>query len=197
MSQKPLIVGMGGTTRSGSTSERALLAALARAQELGCDTLAFGAGQLPTEPYDPSQPQRSPQALALVDALKRADGVIWVSPSYHGGVSGLMKNAIDFVEDLRTDTRVYLQGRAVGSIVCADGPQAMGSTLAALRATVHALRGWPTPFGAAINSSTRPFGADGQPADPAALQACHLVADEVVMFARLVLAGAAAATVVA
>jgi FMN reductase len=78
----------------------------------------------------------------------------------------------------------------VGCIVCAEGAQAMGSTLAALRAVVHALRGWPTPFGAALNASARPFGtpatagAPGQPADPAALQACALVADEVVQFAR-------------
>ena len=192
MQQIPLIVGLGGTTRSGSTSERAMLAALDRAKALGCETLAFGAGSLPLEPYDPGNPARSEQAQALVAALKRADGVIWVSPAYHGGVSGLMKNAIDFVEDLRTDTRVYLQGRAVGSIVCADGPQAMGSTLASLRAIVHSLRGWPTPFGAALNSSTRPFGAEGQAADPAALQACHTVADEVVMFARLMLAAKAA-----
>jgi FMN reductase len=191
MSQIPLIVGLGGTTRSGSTSERAMLTALDRAQALGCETLAFGAGSLPVEPYDPSNPARSQQAQALVAALKRADGVIWVSPAYHGGVSGLMKNAIDFVEDLRTDARVYLQGRAVGSIVCADGPQAMGSTLASLRAIVHSLRGWPTPFGAALNSSTRPFGAEGQAADPAAVQACHTVADEVVMFARLMLAAKA------
>ena len=95
-----------------------------------------------------------------------------------------MKNALDFTEDLRGDARAYLAGRAVGCIVCADGAQAMGSTLAAMRAIVHALRGWPTPFGATLNASSRPFGAPGQAADPAAVQACELVADEVVQFAR-------------
>ena len=188
MTVTPLIVGLGGTTRAGSTSERALTVELAHARTLGCETLAFGSAQMPTEPYDPSRPDRSDAARALVDALRRADGVLIVSPAYHGGVSGLVKNAVDFTEDLRHDNRVYLQGRAVGCIVCAEGPQAMGSTLASLRAIVHSLRGWPTPFGAALNSSTRPFGAEGQPADPAALKACEMVADEVVAFARMMLA---------
>jgi FMN reductase len=191
MTQTPLIVGLGGTTRTGSTSERALLAALAHATELGCETLMFGSAQMPAEPYDPSRPERSDAARALVEALRRADGVLIASPAYHGGVSGLVKNAIDFTEDLRGDVRPYLQGRAVGCIVCAEGAQAMGSTLASLRAIVHSLRGWPTPYGVTINSSQRPFGADGQAADPAVLQACRTVAGEVVEFARLMLAAPA------
>jgi len=40
-----------------------------------------------------------------------------------------LKNAIDYAEDMRADERVYLAERAVGIIVCADGIQAMGSTL--------------------------------------------------------------------
>ena len=37
---------------------------------------------------------------------------------------------------------------------------------------------------AALNASARPFGGPGQAADPAALQACAMVADDVVQFAR-------------
>jgi FMN reductase len=184
MRTAPFIVGLGGTARPGSTSERALQVALARAAELGCDTLLLGGAQMPTDIFDPTRTERSAAARAVVDALRRADGLVIATPSYHGGLSGLVKNALDFTEDLREDRRVYLSGRAVGCIVCADGAQAMGSTLGALRAVVHALRGWPTPFGAAINAAARPFGGPGQPADAAALQACALVADEVVQFAR-------------
>ncbi len=184
MNSRPLIVGLGGTIREGSTAERALRAALARAAHLGCDTALFAGGALPAEIYDPSSPERSDQARSMVDALRRADGVIIATPAYHGSVSGLVKNAIDFIEDLRGDERVYLQDRAVGTIVCADGPQAMGATVAALRAIVHSLRGWPTPYAATLNSRQRPFGQDGQPSDPAAVQACEAVADDVVRFAR-------------
>lgn len=185
MTPAPLIVGLGGTSRPGSTSERALQTALAHVASLGCDTLAFTGSRLPAEIYDPSLTQRSDVALALVDALRRADGLIVATPAYHGGVSGLVKNALDFAEDLRSDERIYLEGRAVGCIVCADGAQAMGSTLAALRAIVHALRGWPTPYGATLSSSHQPFGSDGLAATDATLQACAMVAKDVVSFATM------------
>jgi FMN reductase len=185
MSSSPLIVGIGGTTRAGSTSEQALKTALAYASALGCETLLFPGPQLPSEIYDPTQLLRSESAAALVSALRRADGVIIATPAYHGGLSGLVKNALDFTEDLRSDARVYLEGRAVGCIVCAEGAQAMGSTLASLRAIVHALRGWPTPFGATLNSTNKPFGSADQAADATAIQACHTVAQQVVDFARM------------
>lgn len=185
MTPSPLIVGIGGTTRAGSSSEQALQTALARAQDLGCKTWLIPGPQLPGEIYDPTQTQRSQSAAALVSALRLADGVIIATPAYHGGLSGLIKNALDFTEDLRSDARVYLEGRAVGCIVCAEGAQAMGSTLASLRAIVHALRGWPTPFGATLNSAHKPFGSGDQAADPAAIQACHTVAEQVVDFARM------------
>lgn len=185
MTDRPLIVGVGGTLRPGSTSERAMLAALGRAGALGCETLAFGAGAMPCEPYDPTRADRSPQAAALIDALRRSDGVIIATPAYHGSVSGLVKNAIDFVEDMREDARVYFEGRAVGCIVCAEGPQAMGATMATLRAIAHSLRGWPTPYGATINSRTKPFGSEGVDPDAAVIRACEMVAEEVVEFARM------------
>ena len=190
---RPFIVGIGGTTRSGSTSERALSMALAHAASLGCEVQLFGAAEMPTEPYDPSRPERSEKALALVAAVRRSHGVILSTPSYHGGISGLVKNAIDFIEDMREDRQPYFEGRAVGCIVCADGTQAMGTTLTSLRAVVHTLRGWPTPYGATLLASARPFGTDTRPADPVALRACETVGREVVAFARMARAARAAA----
>ena len=187
MNTRPLIVGLGGTTREGSSAEKALLAVLGHAARLDCDTLAFGASALPDEMFDPNRPDRSERARALVEALRRADGIVIATPAYHGGISGLIKNALDFAEDLRSDPRVYFEGRAVGCVVCAEGPQAIGATMAALRAVVHSLRGWPTPYAAAINTRNKPFGSDTQAADPAAIEACQTVAEEVVRFAKLTL----------
>ena len=186
--ERPFIVGIGGTTRAGSTTERALVVALAHAASLGCDTQLFGANEMPNEPYDPSRPERSERALALVAAVRRSHGVILATPSYHGGISGLVKNTIDFIEDMREDAQAYLEGRAVGCIICADGAQAMGTTLTSLRAVVHTLRGWPTPYGATLLSSSRPFGIAGGEADPLALRACETVGREVVGFARMAMA---------
>lgn len=179
-----MIVGLGGTPRNGSTTERCLRLALDHAQTLGCRTLLLSGPDLPRDIYEFDASQRSPQALALVQALREADGLILASPSYHGSMSGLLKNALDYAEDLRQDRRVYLQDRAVGCIVCAEGAQALGSTLMALRSVVHALRAWPTPYGAAVHTAVRPFDEQGRVVDEAVRVACQTVAEEVVSFAR-------------
>lgn len=185
MATKPLIVGIGGTTRVGSTSERALRFCLTAAGSLGADTVLLGGVDLPQDPYEPGRPERSAAAVALVDAMRRANGIILSTPSYHGGISGLVKNAIDYAEDLREDAQPYFDGRAVGCIVCADGPQGLGATLTALRAVIHSLRGWPTPYAATINVRENRVGDNGDFADPVIEEALKRVAGQVVDFARM------------
>ncbi len=171
-----LIVGIGGTTREGSNTELALGAALAEAESLGAQTVMFGGKALLAQPlYDAGCDTGKAARNDLVDAVRAADGVIIASPGYHGSISGLVKNALDGLEDLRADERPYLDGRAVGLIVTADGPQAGASTLAALRSIVHSLRGWPTPLGVSLN-----LGAPSEQDE----QRIALVARQVVEFAR-------------
>jgi FMN reductase len=96
----------------------------------------------------------------------------------------LLKNAIDYIEDMNKDERVYLSGRAVGCIVCAYGSQAMGTTLSCMRDIVHTLRGWPTPFGATLNVLQTSFEDPSSTGAHEAMQACQTVAEEVVQFAK-------------
>jgi FMN reductase len=181
----PFIVGIGGTLRDGSSSERALQIALAEARRRGARTRLFAGRLLNFPAYDPATAMHDAAAVELIDALRRADGIIIASPSYHGAISGLIKNALDYTEDLRSDRRIYFSDRAVGTIICADGVQAMGSTLSSLRAIVHALRGWPTPFSAVVNSALKPFAADGTCRDSPVAQQLAFVAEQVVEFARM------------
>ena len=171
-----LIVGIGGTTREGSTTELALRTALDEAKAMGAEIRLFGGQDLLAQPlYDAGCDSGKAARNDLVEAVRAADGVIIASPGYHGSISGLVKNALDGLEDLRADARPYLDGRAVGLIVTADGPQAGASTLAALRSIVHALRGWPTPLGVSLN-----LGAPSEQDQ----QRLRLVAQQVVGFAR-------------
>jgi FMN reductase len=184
MTMEPLVVGIGGTARPGSTSETALKAALQMAQGLGARTRMISATGLVMDAYEPGSSVRSANAAALVAALREADGVLIATPSYHGSMPGVLKNAIDYTEDMRADERPYLHDRAVGCIVCAEGAQAMGSTLSSLRSVIHALRGWPTPYAAAIDSRGRPFGQDGKTMDAEVAKQLYIVAAQVVEFAR-------------
>lgn len=163
---RPLVVGIGGTTRAASSTERALALALAGAERAGARTRLIGAELLQRLPhYAPDAPELTDAQQALIEAVRAADALIVATPGYHGGVSGLVKNALDTLEALRADERPYLDQRAVGCIVTAYGWQAAGTVLTSLRSIVHALRGWPTPFGAAVNTLETPFDADGACAD--------------------------------
>jgi len=153
MDHHPSIVGLGGTTRTSSTSERALRSCLAAAAQFGARTEIFTAAALDLPYYGAAGCCDHPKAVRLIAALRNADAVILSSPAYHGGLSGLLKNALDYIEELRFDPRPYLDMRAVGCIVCANGPQAIGTSLTSMRSIVHALRGWPTPLGVGINTS--------------------------------------------
>lgn len=150
--RRPYIVGIGGTVKPGSSTEQALEIALRAAREQGAEVELFGGVLLAQLPhYGLPEGQTSEAAARLVAAMRKADGVIIASPGYHGTISGLVKNAIDYTEDMVNDPRIYFDGLPVGLIATAYGWQATGSTLAALRSVVHALRGWPTPLGAGIN----------------------------------------------
>ena len=171
----------------------ALAKALATAEAAGARTVVFGGGFLAGLPhYDPRTASVNAEQARLVDAVRRADGLIVATPGYHGSISGLVKNALDCLEDLREDARPYLDGRAVGCIVAAAGAQAGGSTLAALRGIVHAMRGWPTPFGATLNSGGGLFDETGDFSDARDAGAVDIVARQVVEFATRWETGASA-----
>jgi FMN reductase len=116
--------------------------------------------------FDASGSADTSAASPLVEAVRAADAVVIATPGYHGGMSGLVKNALDHLELLREDERPYLDGRAVGVIVAAAGWQACGTTLVSVRSAVHSLRGWPTPFGVTVNSAEPMIDADGGLIEP-------------------------------
>jgi len=185
----PYIVAVGGTLRANSSTERAMRHVLAAAQRAGAKTKLISGSALQLPLYQPDNPERSDSARELVAELASADGIILGSPGYHGSISGLVKNALDYAEDLRTDVRPYFSGRAVGCIATAGGWPGAVNTLGALRDIVHALRGWPTPLGAAINSAEMVFDEDGVCQVPRVAQMLDSIAGEVLGFARTSRAG--------
>jgi len=190
----PLVVGIGGTVRADSSSERALRLALAAAADAGARTQLFPGAALAAIPiYSPGSDEHSPEAAALVSAVRAADGLVVASPGYHGSLSGLVKNALDHLEDLNHDTPPYLTDRAVGCIVTASGWQACGTTLVSMRSIVHALRGWPAPLGVTINSSLPVFDSAGACVDDKVRGSLEILGQQVVRFARAFRAGVYAA----
>ena len=64
------VVGIGGSIRTDSQSERALRIALAGAEEAGAKTTMFTGSQIMLPFYDPSVPERPPDAIRLIEELR-------------------------------------------------------------------------------------------------------------------------------
>ena len=186
-SPRPLVVGIGGSIGGVASTERALRIALDSAAREGFDTRLFGGDALARLPlYNPKSTERTDAEREFVETVRQASALIIASPGYHGSLSGLVKNALDLLEETARDDRPYLADMPVGLIATAYGWQATGSTIAALRSIVHALRGWPTPFAAAINTQVTKFDDEGGSSDPAVAEQLALVGRQVARFAPLV-----------
>lgn len=183
----PYIVGIGGTTRPGSSSERLVGLVLNETARLGATTRLFGGMDLARLPhFAPENSVRTEEQAEFVEAVRAADGLVIGTPGYHGGVSGLVKNALDLLEDTSKDERVYFDGIAVGLIVSVAGWQAAGTTLSALRGIVHAMRGWPTPVGICANTAAQQlFDGQGELVDPGLGGAIEAQAAQIMRLAAL------------
>lgn len=177
------IVGIGGSTREGSSTEIVVRAVLAAAERRGAETRLYAGPDLMLPPFEQT-PGCAATAASLVADVRRADALVVGSPGYHGTISGLVKNVLDYLEELRSDDPPYLDGRAVGCVTTAYGWQAAVNTLTTLRQVVHALRGWPTPLGIALNVAGGLVGDDGSFVDPRLKESVELMADQLLEFAR-------------
>jgi FMN reductase len=176
-----LVVGIGGSRRPGSSTERVIAAVLEDLESRGATTKLYGGESLLFPHYEPGAPLDAAAADYLA-TVRAADAVVLGSPGYHGGISGLVKNAVDYLEELRDDPAPYLEGKAVGCVTTAYGWQAAVSTLSALRQTVHALRGWPTPYGIAMNVTGGLCSFDGRFTDTRAGESTGIVASQIMQF---------------
>ena len=184
----PLVVGIGGSAGPQSVTGQLLHECLALAAEAGARTVAFDGDTLAALPiFSPHELRRNAVADDLVDTVRGADAVLIATPGYHGAMSGLVKNALDFLEVLRDDVRPYLDGRAVGVIVSAAGWQSCGTALVSARSAVHALRGWPTPYALTMNS------AEQQPGDPKVTAGMQILVGQLLAFTSWQAAARAAA----
>lgn len=177
------IVGIGGSTRDGSSTEALVRAVLNATAERGAETALLAGQALVLPPYEPGRalPRK---ARLLIDAVREADGLVFGSPGYHGTMSGLVKNALDYLEELAGDDRPYVEGLPVACVVTATGWQAAVNTLRALRETVHALRGWPTPLGLAVNVAEGLLDREGRFRDNRLPEQIGAVATQLVTFAQ-------------
>jgi FMN reductase len=181
-SKQLFVVGIGGTLRSGSSTELAIRGVLKHVMAAGAETTMMAGVDLNFPIYTPGNVNMTAAVAEFLRVLRRADAIVIGSPGYHGGISGLVKNALDYVEETAKDEAPYFEGRPVGCISTGAGWQGANSALQALRSVTHALRGWPTPLGIALNSRNPLFSVEGESLDEGIEGQFRVMAQHILQF---------------
>ncbi len=140
------LLGIGGSTRQGSKSRALLRTALSIAEEAGAEVTLADVRELDLPMFNDDLPLNDyPARLAgLVAAARAADAFIFCSPTYHGTVSGAVKNALDHLNPLGDDEPAYLAGKPVGLMALGGGGAA--NVLTSLHHAARALNGLTIPM---------------------------------------------------
>ncbi|MBW4650264.1 MAG: NAD(P)H-dependent oxidoreductase [Kastovskya adunca ATA6-11-RM4] len=150
------IVGIGGSLRPNSSSYKALNLAIQRVEALGADVEILDLRQMKLPFCDGGDEYPDyPDVARLQDTVKKADGLILSTPEYHGGVSGVLKNALDLMGF------EHLSGKVTG-LISVLGGQSNSNALNDMRLIVRWVHGWVIPEQVAIAQSWKAFDEEGK-----------------------------------
>jgi len=110
MTTKPRLLGLSGSLRQASYNT-AILVAVAEAVSETASLEVFPLNDIP--PYNQDDDTATPPAsvAALRAAIGAADGLVIASPEYNAGMSGVLKNALDWA------SRPYAKSTMIGKPV--------------------------------------------------------------------------------
>lgn len=150
------IVGIGGSLRPDSYTQKALQVAAQRVEALGAEVEVLDLRQL-NLPFCHGGKDYSqyPDVQRLRDTVTRADGLILATPEYHGGLSGVLKNTLDLM------SFDELSGKVTGMISVLGG-QANSNALNDLRLIIRGVHGWVIPEQIAIGKAWSAFSPEGK-----------------------------------
>jgi FMN reductase len=136
------ILGVASSMRETSYSTQVLKLALEKAEKNGAETRILNLRELQLPMYHPEQ-SNSPELDKVTEHVKWADAFILASPDYHGSMSGVMKNFLDFFwSDFAGKTFGY---------ICASHEKGL-TVMDQMRTAVRQCYGWSMPYGVSVNS---------------------------------------------
>jgi chromate reductase len=166
-SQPFRLLGLSGSLRRASANT-AVLRALQEALASRAELTIFPLDEVP--PYNPDlDGENAPEAVrALREAIAASDGLIVVSPEYNYGMSGVLKNALDWAS--RPAMRSPLKGKPAlimtASPAFTGGVRAQAQIREALAATLARVVARPQVVIAGVHEKVK----DGRLVDEAALR---------------------------
>jgi chromate reductase, NAD(P)H dehydrogenase (quinone) len=158
----PILLGLCGALRAASTNRLLLAEAVAA---FGACRYSEGNLRLPLYDEDAEIAQGiPPEVQLLADQIKAADAIVIACPEYNKSLSGVMKNALDWVS--RTKGGPWL-GKPVAIMSAADGRAGGERSQYALRLCLNPFRAHVLPGPEVMIAHSRSaFDANGQLTDP-------------------------------
>ncbi|MBD2580551.1 NADPH-dependent FMN reductase [Oscillatoria sp. FACHB-1406] len=150
------IVGLSGSLRPQAYSNLALQEAAVRLKALGAemDILDIQTLNLPFCSGGGDYPDY-PDVERLRQSFNEADGIVLVTPEYHGSISGVLKNALDLM------SFEHLSGKVAGGISVLGG-QSNNNALNDLRVILRWVHAWVIPEQIAIGQAWQAFNSEGK-----------------------------------
>lgn len=91
-------------------------------------------------------PAEIPTAVAEMNHLFRTTAIqLWLTPLYHGSMTGVMKNCLDWLEYGSDLPNTYLDGNLVGFVCWAGGMHGVNG-INTMDQVAKALRAWTIPY---------------------------------------------------
>jgi NAD(P)H-dependent FMN reductase len=158
----------------------ALAVALRGAEEAGAETKLINLRDYKLVFCDGGDGDKTPQDVSrLREEVQGAKGVILGTPEYHGGYSGVLKNALDL---MGFDE---FEGKMIGLVGVSGGGMGAFGALSALRSIGRALHAWVVPEQAAVAHVSDVFDEQGNCKDKAIEKRLKAVGRQVAQFAGL------------
>jgi FMN reductase len=156
------IIGISGSLRSGSYTTLAVRLALKGAEELECQgkLIDLRDYQLLFCDGKDDESQFPKDVFRLREEVKQAHGIILGTPEYHGGYSGVLKNALDLMgfEEF--------EGKMLGLLGVSGGAMGAFGAMNSLREVGRALHAWVVPEQASIPQAWQEFDDAGNLKNP-------------------------------
>ncbi len=121
-------------------------------QKKGVDVVTYAITEAEIPLLDLTTTNVPPVVKQMCEIFTQADAHIWLTPLYHGSMTGVMKNCLDWLELTSKWTVPYLTDKKIGLVCWADGMQAMQG-INTMDAVAKSLRAWTLPYAIPIARS--------------------------------------------
>jgi len=180
---QPRILAFAGSLREGSFNRKVLRYAILGAREAGGHVEELGPEHLTLPLYNGDLEENGSfpeQVEAWRAKILQSDGLLIASPEYNHGVSGVLKNAIDWGS---RPPNVF-RGKVAASFGATPGAQGTARSQMNLRICLSAVNVWVVPRTVLIAHASEAFDANGELKDPRQVQALTALGRALVQAAR-------------